>query len=414
MKKIIRIFSIYLILGNMMISSMTVFGQMDKKYSEYVKKAFEANSASECLSSLKYCNEMLKVVPDHPVINFLSARLNEQLGNRDIALKHLKKAARLGYTSDARWLKIHPMNDPSFGSLRKEEAYLEIIEIMNIANEPVHKSRIAFTVNKKDLGPTYDYEGITYDPVDKMFFLGSDHVIVKVDHSGKSTAFTSETKEDGLEHINGIHVDPVRRTLWACSNDENYANGEIFKYDLSTGKLIKKYKSPADSDRHFFNDLVILPNGDVYITDTGIIWVIPNVSDKLEIFVKTVTHGFNGITVSDDSRAIFASSNLGIYKINIETKSGTFLTHEKDFHTYGIDGIYFDNNYLYVVENELLSQISRFSLNGDATHIESCEFFEKNTPDLSTPCTGVLADDYFYFIARENQEELIIMKAPLK
>ena len=95
-----------------------------------------------------------------------------------------------------------------------------------------------------------------------------------------------------------------------------------------------------------------------------------------------------------------SSSSLGIDRVNIETKSSSFLIHELNFHTYGIDGIhYYKDNYLYVVENELLSQVSRFSLNEDATHLISCEFLEKNTPDLRMPSTEVSVDDYFYFIA---------------
>ena len=414
MKKCIRIFGIILILGKMLISPLPAFGQIDENYSENVKKAFAAGSTAECRSSIKFCNEVLIIVPNHPVINYLAARLNEKLGNSDNALRYLKKAAKLGYTSNIRWLKIHPMNDPAFSALRKKEAFREIIEIMNISDKPVHKSQIAFTINKKKLGQSGHYEGITYDPVEKMFFLGSDYIIVKVDHSGNSFSFTKEAGQDGLCKINGIHVDPVRRTLWACSNDNNYANGTIFKYDLSSGKLVKKYKSPSDGSRHFFNDLVIHTNGDVYITDTGIIWMIPYASDKLELFLKTGSVGFNGITSSDDGRVIYAAAMVGICKIDIKTKSYDLLTHEKNFHTYGIDGLYFADNYLYAVHNELLCQISRFTLNKDATHIETCEYFEKNTPDLRDPSCGVIADDYFYFISGENQKEVIVMKAPIK
>lgn len=53
----------------------------------------------EYQSSLKFCNDVLTVSPNHPVMNYLVARLNEQLGNSDIALKYLAKAAKLGYTS---------------------------------------------------------------------------------------------------------------------------------------------------------------------------------------------------------------------------------------------------------------------------------------------------------------------------
>jgi len=409
--------SIILISGTMQISSLNVFGQIDDNYWENKRNAFAANTTAECQSSLKFCIEVLRFNPHHPVMNYLAARVNEQLGNSEIALKHLKKAARIGYTSKIRWLDLHPMNDPVFSALRKKEAFKEIIEIMNISDKPIHRSQIAFTVKDK----TIDTEGITYDPVEKMFYLGSDYKIVRVDHFGNSINFTKEAEQDGLGSLNGVHVDPVRRTIWACSNDKNFENGQIFKYDLSSGKLIKKYSAPSDGNRHFFNDLVIHPNGDVYITDNGAICMIPHVSDKLELFYKDKSFtGANGITLSDDGKVIYTTEDIfGICKIDIKTKSFTQLTHEKDFHSYGIDGLYFSNNYLYAIQPELLTQVSRFSLNEDATHLESCEIFERNTDDLRSPTTGVFVDDYFYFLADaqgkgSKLEGVVVMKAPLR
>ena len=178
---------------------------------------------------------------------------------------------------------------------------------------------------------------------------------------------------------------------------------------------------PSDGNRHFFNDLVIHPNGDVYITDIGAIRWIPFNSDKLELFYKNKSFlGSNGITLSDDGQVFYAVDDVyGICKIDIKTKSITPLTHERDFHTYGIDGLYFANNYLYAIQAELLTQVSRFALNEDATHLESCEIFEKSTDDLRAPTTGVIVDDYFYFIAdtqgkRSKLKGIVVMKAPLK
>jgi len=408
MKKNLKLQSVIFLIGIILIPCLSAFGQIDENYWENQNKAFAAGSVSECQSSLKFCNEVLRVNPHHPVMNYLAARLNEQLGNRDIALKHLKKAVKLGYTSDMQTRRyVHPRNDPVFTALREEEAFQEVIEIMNISDKPIHKSRIAFTVDDKRLG---DHEGITYDPVEKMFFLGTDNIIFKVDHSGKSTVFTRKANKDGLNWVNGIHVDPVRRALWACSKDFSLDNADIFKYDLSSGKLIKIYTSPSDGSRHFFNDLVIHPNGDIYISGSAI-YRISNHSDTLELFLKI---GSNGITLSDDGQVIYAATNLGICKIDIKTKSFALLTHEDDFHTTGIDGLYFADNYLYAIHNTLLAQASRFKLNKNATHIESCEIFEKNTPTFD-PYTGVIVDDYFYFIAGNNIEgKVFVMKASLK
>ncbi len=401
-----------------LICCLALYGQIDENYYQNQKKALSASSEAECRSSLKFCREALKVVPDHPVLNYLMARLNERLGNNETAFKYLKKAAKLGYTSNIRWLKIHPGNDPLLTSLRKKREFKKIMDIMKISDKPVHKSQVAFVVKDKKIGT----EGIAYDPVEKMFYLGSDFKIVKVDPFGNSVSFTHKSKEDGLGWVNGIHIDPVSRVLWACSNGESRLRTGIFKYDLSTGKLIKKYQLSSDEGHHMFNDLVIHPGGDIFVTNTGGggIYKISQNSNSFELFLKSkLLTGPNGITVSENGKAIFTTSNIGIFKIDIKTKSVTLLTQEPGFHTFGIDGLYFKNNQLYAVQNELLTQVSRFSLNKDANHIKSCEIFEKNTDDLRAPTTGVLVDDFFYFIADtqgkgSKKKGIVVMKVLIK
>ena len=210
----------------LLISCWPAFGQIYENYHENQKKAFAASSTIEYQSSLKFCNEVLTVSPNHPVMNYLAARLNEQLGNSDIALKHLKKAAKLGYTSNIRWLKMHPMNDPVFSALQQKMAFEKIVEIMKVCDKPISKSQIAFIIKDKDIDP----EGITYDPVEKVFYFGCTNKIIRVDHSGKYNVFTREGQQDECWY-NGIHVDPINRTLWACSNDNKGDHVDIFNYE---------------------------------------------------------------------------------------------------------------------------------------------------------------------------------------
>lgn len=412
-----KLFHIIIVL--MFVPSL-LFGQIDGDFGLNIKKALAAASVSEYQTSLNFCNKVLKLNPNHPRINYLAARLNEQLGNSDLALKYLKNAAKLGYTSNVRWFKNNPKNDPVFKTLRKKKEFETIIKIMDISDKPVNTSSAAFIVNDKRLNY---YEGITYDPVEKMFYFGSDYKIAKVDTLGNIINII-EGKQDGLEYVNGIHVDPIRRTLWACSNDENRVNVGIFKYDLSSGRLIKKYIVPADGPLHMFNDLVIHSNGDIFISDTyeggidGAIYKISLSSDSLELFFKEKHFlGPNGITISEDGEDIYvATDRFGIWKINIKTKSSMQLDHKQDFNSYGIDGLYFTDNYLLAIHCLLSCQVTKFTFDKNGTSLEDCIYLEKNTPDLSGPTTGVIVDDHFYFIAGpiDDKKGIRIKKLNLK
>ena len=170
-------------LGIILLTSFyPAIGQIDGNYRENHKKAFAASTITECQSSLKFCNEVLKVVPNHPSINYLAARLNAILGNEEIALKQLKRATELGYTTKLPYFNIHQLNDTAFNKLRNEIEFEDIIKALEKAEKPIHNSKIAFNIADKKLG----IEGITYDPVEKMFYLGSmyKHKIVKVDPQG--------------------------------------------------------------------------------------------------------------------------------------------------------------------------------------------------------------------------------------
>lgn len=397
-------------------SSISLLAQIDENYRENLKNAFAASSADECQSSLKFCNEVLKSVPNHPVINYLTARLNAHLGNDNTALEQLNRATKLGYITQLPYYKVHHLNDPAFIKLRGKIEFKQIIKILEKPVEQIHKSEIAFTINDKELNP----EEITYDPIEKMFYLGSigKHKIIKIDLDGKCTDFIKKG-QDGINTVLGIHFDPLRRTLWAVSSPKG--KNKIFKYNIKSGKLIKQYPLPTlpEGIKHWFNDLVILPNGDIYISGGSSIYRIPHSSDKLELFLQNNSFvALNGITSSDDEKTIYVADYLiGLYKVDLETKSFSLLIHEENFNTLGIDGLYYLDKQLFAVQDILIPQISRFSMNKSASHIERCEVFERNSPYLIGPTTGVIVDNFFYFITDpqgKGKNGIIIMKTPLK
>lgn len=391
-------------------------GQIDNNYRANTKKALSARTIEECQSSLLFCQKVLEVIPGHPMVNYLSARLNAQLGNEKLALEHLSLATKSGYTTKIPFIKLHHLNDTAFSSIRDKKEFRDILDLLNEIEKPINKSEIAFTISDKDFLP----EGIAYDPLEEMFYLGSEtkKKIIKTDHSGNYVDFT-HPGQTGLDLVLGIHVDPVRRVLWACSY-EGDRNG-IFKFDLATGRLTKKYLAP-EGIRTGFNDLVIHSNGDIYISasTSSDIYKISAATDKLELFLSDISIvSPNGITLSEDEQHLYvADVRMGIHKIDIDTKEFMLLSPDSDFSAYGIDGLYCKENKLFAVQI-CLNRISKFTLDEKATGLESCEILERNEAYLYKPTTGVIVDDYFYFIAdvgakAYKQDAIIIMKTPIE
>ncbi|MEZ5344817.1 MAG: SMP-30/gluconolactonase/LRE family protein [Pyrinomonadaceae bacterium] len=275
----------------------------------------------------------------------------------------------------------------------------------------VNNSTISFTLSEKDLLP----ENIAYDRVDKASYIGSTRKgkIVKVDSSGKASDFTSPG-QDGLWQVIGMKVDEKRRILWVCSSlgtnligysksDTNPAG--IFKYDLTTGKLIKKFVLDAAGEEHFFNDLVLNKEGDVFITHMfkdAAIYRIEHEKDELEVFLQPERFANpNGITISDDGKTLYVAHQFGVNIIDIATREMTNLRYPEDVSAKGIDGIYFYENSLIVVKPGQ-NMVRRFFLDAERKRVTHAETLEENHPMFNVPTTGVIVGSRFYYIANSQ------------
>jgi sugar lactone lactonase YvrE len=276
------------------------------------------------------------------------------------------------------------------------------------------RSQTAFTIPEKDLIP----EGIAYDPITKGFFVSSTHKrkIVRVDRQGKNHDFTTEA-QDGLTGVVGMKVDPARRVLWALSGDagenmpmKNMIAGErgrsfVFKYNLNTGRLIKKYMLDNQSKQHFLNDLTINAQGDVFISNslTGEIYTINRQRDQLEVFLADEQVQWpNGLDLSPDGKWLFVAVQGGAAVINTETKKVSFapITNDQPFWA---DGLYFYRNSLIAVgRREGRHAVTQYFLNPSFDRIEGFRIIEAEHPAFAQPTTGVIVGNQIYYIANSQ------------
>lgn len=302
----------------------------------------------------------------------------------------------------------------------------------------INNSFIAFTIPEKNVIP----ESIAYNPNDGSFYIGSTHQrkVIKRNKDGTCADFIKE-KQDGQWMVVGMKIDVQRQELWFCSSIgdvmKEYKDGDfgshtgIFKYNLRTGKLIKKYLLETPGRHHFFNDLVLNRNGDVFITDMAgnAVYTIQTNTDSLKLLFKPDHFTDpNGICISSDEKKLFIAHNEGISSINITTGTTTLLSHPAELKANGIDGIYFYNNSLVAVQNSY-NQVMQFYLNKDLNSITNSRILEANHPLFTmNPTTGTIVGNTFYYIANsqfgsfdaqhriwpvEQMYEVVILKVPL-
>jgi Tol biopolymer transport system component/sugar lactone lactonase YvrE len=370
------------------------------RYIESITSARKAERNKDYAGALEHYENLMRILSQKPDLYYHAARMNALLNEQQKAVIHLEKALKLGFDFGDEL-------DPVFEGLRKSPGFARVVKWIEKMKQPVGSSQKAFVLPEKDLIP----EGITYDPVEDCFYVGSiwKCKIIKIDRQGRISDFTRE-KQDGLREVLGMEVDPGRRMLWAVSvvygkrpdiPEEELGWCALFKYDLRTGRLIKKYVLHEPGVSHLLNDVALSRNGDVYVTDTqyGAVYAVKRDTDRLELWLEADEFLYpNGISFGADDQTLYVAALHGVYKINIPDKTYGMLSHSPDITLYGIDGMYFHNNSLVCVQNGL-NRISRFHLNKNRNVVERLEILEKRNPLFLWPTTGALVGEKFYYFA---------------
>ncbi len=261
----------------------------------------------------------------------------------------------------------------------------------------------AFKLAEKDLIA----EGITYDPEDKSFYVGSIHKqkVVKVDAKGRVSDFAVS-----LGQVLGMKVDHAGRKLWVCANSPAHDTTEfvsrVYVFSLRDGGVEKKYELRGKK-KHLFNDIVITSDGVAYVTDSdgGAIYVIGDSADALEEFIKPGELRYpNGIALTPDESRLLVSigGRSGLVAIDRKTGKVESLAHEK-FLLIGIDGLYRHGNKLIAVQNVTFPEaVLELTCDEEYTRVTEVRAIVSNHPAFDLPTTGVVVGDDFYFIANSQ------------
>jgi sugar lactone lactonase YvrE len=266
--------------------------------------------------------------------------------------------------------------------------------------ERVNRASAAFTIrNQRDLVP----EGIAYDPVDEVFYLSSLHrrKVLRVDRNGNAADFIKEA-QDGMLAGLGMVVDANRRILWVLSgaSPEMRIKGDegvsmLAAYDLRGGRLVKKLTVGSKEQPSLLNDMALLDDGTLFITDTvrqHVVRLAPG-ANEFEVWLADVFRYPNGIAVSSDQRTLYVADFRGISRIELADKSLKKIETAKLLG--GIDGLKFHDDALIGIQNAIgKPRVVRVHLAGNRV-----ELLESNNPLFEVPTTGVVAGGAYYFIA---------------
>ncbi len=372
------------------------------KFERQAAADYKAQDFAKFLENMKLASDLR---PGHARLLYNLADAYALNGKPDEALAVLERLAKMD-------LFFAVENDDDFKSLFDLPKF-KIIQAGFASNQKaVNRSEKAFTIPEKDLIT----EGIAYDSTTKRFFVGSIHrrKIVAIDAGGKVSDFSLDA--DGLWSVSGMRVDEARRVLWVTTsafpqmtNFQKADDGKsgVFKYDLRSGKLLKKYLLSNTDAKHAFGDLIIAKNGDVFASDS----ISPNIyrietkRDELEIFLSSDNFSsLQGLAFTPDEKILFAADySKGIFRISMNDKKIVQIGVDAATNPIGIDGIYFDRGNLIAIQNGFRPhRVARFVLNKDFSRVTKSETLEANHADFNEPTLGVKVGKDFYYIANSQ------------
>ncbi|MBZ5594441.1 MAG: SMP-30/gluconolactonase/LRE family protein [Acidobacteriia bacterium] len=332
--------------------------------------------------------KLLSSASDRATVTYQMARTWASAKQWPETMQWLQKVAGLRAGLD-------PSRDSIFTELRGTRDFEAILAAVSEATPVVSHSSSAFTVPEGDLIP----ESVAFDPKSKHFYFGSMNKgkVVRCSMSGDCTRFAS-----GLGVVLGLKVHG--NSLWLLSNSDN--ESALIQYDLASARVVRKY--PVTGAGHNFNDLVIAPAGNVYLTDTraGVVWHLATGSSDLTRLPERFEFA-NGIAISPDGRFLYVSTFPdGISVVDLPTHIAAPIARPADLCLATIDGLYFYRGALVAIQNGFMTpRVVRFTLTRDLRAIERFDVLERRNPLFEGVTTGVVVGGEFFYMANIQDDK---------
>lgn len=354
---------------------------------------------AELRKQLATAQDLLGKTPDRASVLYFIATVHAQLREPHEAMVNLKEciAAKEGFD---------PVGDPAFAALRTSSDFQQLTEQVHKDFPKISHAQIAFVTTEKDLIP----EGLAYDSAEDLFYLGSMHLkkIVRIPRQApaKSSDFVAGNRYSILPVL-GIRMDTHDNTVWAASGIENGIT-ELLHFDES-GALLGRF-SPDQSHKHGFNDLVVLRDGAVFVTDTlgnQVFRFDPKTKAFQTLTFRRQPFMPNGIALADDQEFLYVADQFGILRYDLKNGRSAELFPGPSNTVAGADGLYWHKGSLIAVQNGIGSpRIVAFQLASDGLHVSKTTVLENRTAFTTLPTTGAIRGNDFYFIINSQVDNL--------
>lgn len=317
-------------------------------------------------------------------------------------------------------------------SLRGTEVFDYVNDLLIIAGNPVGEAEPVFVLPENVIMP----ETIHWDESRQKFLIGTvaEGQVLAVGKDGQVSELLKASDENGMWAVFDILVDEPRNRLWITSastpgylrfDPVDKGRSALFEFDLKTLDFIRRYPVPVDGRSHILGSMVLDPDGGVYIADRTVplIYRKPAGEDKLKpILILKDMVSQRGIAMQSDGRIMYvADREMGITVIDLEGQQAGILEVPETLNVGGIDGMYLNNNRLFVIQNGISPQrVMRLQLDPSGTKVTSVAPVAVALPEFDLPSFGAIEGEDLYFFANSqwigkkgSQKPVTVMRSSL-
>ena len=373
--------------------------------------AYKTKAKKDYKNLIITLKKLVALKPNTPVFRYQLAEAYALNDNKTEAFNELIAIQKQGFYFDIG-------NNTNLENINTYPVFKYIKENMEANNQHFGEGEPVFKIDKSFSGLLF--ESLAVDSNGPSFLMGSlrDGRIIKIDDKGEITTLVEETKggKTGPWATTDMAVDSENDVLWVASSavsqygklsKESTGRSGIFKYQLSTGKLLKSYLIPDNKSPSLLLSMVLTKKGDLYFVDgvRNIVLRITKDSDQILLAFTTKKYkNLRNIAADDKGEILYLTDeDEGIIILNLKNQEIYTFPNTEKLNLTGIADIVYDDNGLIIIQNEIKPErVMRLALNKSKFVIENIFPIEASNPLFDSLSKAVVVDQGLFFIGNSQ------------
>ena len=376
-----------------------------------LKISYTANSNKDYANQVKALEKLTKIKPNVPVFEYQLAQAYALNDNKSATFNALVALQKKGLFFDIG-------NNKNFSTVNSFPVFEYIKSNMDANNQHFGEGSEVFKIDKSFSGLLF--ENLTIDLKNKRFLMGSlrDGRVIRVNNDGSINNLIEPTKGGvtGPWSVVDMKADSKNNVLWVASaaisqytnlSKESAGLAGLFKYNLTTGKLLNSYLLPEKSKPYLLSSIHLSEQGKLYILESIRSSVLQLDEKTSEFKLVFKANGFNGLrkmTTDETGRFLYITDEgKGILVIDLPKEKTYLIENTPDLLLSGISELIYDDNGLIIIQaGNKPERVIRLQLNKTKLLVSNVFPIESAHPKFNNPSTGALFAGGLYYVANSQ------------